>query len=139
MVHSLASGEKHIPYRDSKLTHLLQARTYSRLTSKHIRYLQGCRRGLTPDLLLKHVLYLQGCRRGLTPDLLLKHVLFLQGCVRFVLQALAVPSASDFAAESFRALCVHGRKQLATRECIEQACHTMMVTRLSSDYRLITD
>ena len=28
VVHSLASGEKHIPYRDSKLTHLLQARTY---------------------------------------------------------------------------------------------------------------
>ena len=68
----------------------MQARTYSRLTSKHIRYLQGC--------------------------------------VRFALQALAVPSASDFAAESFRALCVHGRKQLATKECIEQACHTMMMT-----------
>ncbi len=28
VVHTLASGEKHIPYRDSKQTHQLQARTY---------------------------------------------------------------------------------------------------------------
>ena len=45
---------------------LLQARTYSRLTSKHIRYLQGCRRGLTPDLLLNTY----GTYRGAGADLL---------------------------------------------------------------------
>ena len=49
----------------------------------------------------------------------------MYGCVRFVLGALQVSDAAEAAAEAFRALCVHGRRQLARAETIHgmlQAC-----------------
>ena len=42
----------------------------------------------------------------------------MYGCVRFVLGALQVSDAAEAAAEAFRALCVHGRRQLARAETI---------------------
>lgn len=49
----------------------------------------------------------------------------MYGCVRFVLGALQVSDVAEAAAEAFRALCVHGRRQLARAETIHgmlQAC-----------------
>ena len=41
----------------------------------------------------------------------------VQGALRFVLEtALRTPAAADHAAEAFRSLCVHARKQLASAE-----------------------